>query len=84
MSLPNSTNLSTLDYIYLGAPFVQVGAKSGINLNSLDYIYLGAPFWAVSPSGTTNIASWDSCLYSNINSILGVSMTNVLNIDGLT
>jgi len=55
MALPTSLELSTLDYIYLGAPFYQVGCKSDINTNTLDYIYLGAPFWCVSPAAPGGI-----------------------------
>lgn len=48
MPLPSSTDLATLDYIYLGAPFVQVEARP-ISTASLDTAYQGAPFVAVGP-----------------------------------
>jgi hypothetical protein len=47
MSLPSGTDLGSLDYVYLGAPFYQVGANPSIQTWTLDYIYLGAPFWAI-------------------------------------
>jgi hypothetical protein len=82
MSLPTTTDQFNIDVPFLGGPLVQICVKSSIDGTDIDVPWLGGPMWAISPSGT-NIASWDSCLYSNINSILGVSMANVLNIDGL-
>ena len=58
MALPTIDYQYTLDVIYLGAPFVQVAAKSGIDFGTLDVVYLGAPFWAISPlvvTTTTNV-----------------------------
>ena len=49
MALPNKTNLETLDYAYLGAPFVNVEAKS-LSTSTLDYAYLGAPFVGTAPA----------------------------------
>jgi hypothetical protein len=49
MPLPSNADLATLDIAYLGAPFVQVEAKS-LSTTSLDIAYLGAPFVAVGPS----------------------------------
>lgn len=49
MPLPSDTDLATLDIAYLGAPFVQVEAKS-LSTTSLDIAYLGAPFVAVGPT----------------------------------
>lgn len=54
MPLPSNTNLATLDYAYLGAPFVQVEAKS-LDSETLDIAYLGAPFVAVGPSAVTGL-----------------------------
>lgn len=48
MSLPTHNNLLTMDFSYMGQPFVQVAAKSGIDLNTLDYSHMGEPFWAIS------------------------------------
>jgi hypothetical protein len=44
MSLPNATDLGTLDYSDLGLPFVSVETRTGQNTNSLDWSYLGLPF----------------------------------------
>lgn len=49
MALPSNTDLASLDYAYLGAPFVQVESKS-LSTTNLDVAYLGAPFVAVSPT----------------------------------
>lgn len=44
MAIPNESNLETLDFAYLGAPFADVDAKSVVDTRTLDYAYLGAPF----------------------------------------
>jgi hypothetical protein len=49
MPLPSNTDLAALDYVYLGAPFVQVEAKS-LDTETLDVSCLGAPFVAVGPA----------------------------------
>ena len=46
MPLPSKTDLSTLDYAYQGAPFVNVEAKP-LATASLDVAYQGAPFAAL-------------------------------------
>jgi hypothetical protein len=43
MALPNSNDLTSLDYVYLGQPFVQVETTS-LNSQNLDIVYLGQPF----------------------------------------
>jgi len=48
MAQPSNTDLATLDYAYLGQPFVQVEAKS-LGTTSLDLAYLAQPFVAVGP-----------------------------------
>ena len=54
MPLPSNTDLATLDTAYLGAPFVQVEAKS-LDTKTLDVAYLGAPFVAVGPDAGLNV-----------------------------
>lgn len=50
MALPNKNNLTTMDYSYLGQPFVLVPSKTAIGPNTLDYSYLGQPFfYAIQP-----------------------------------
>ena len=44
MSLPTQTELKTMDYSYLGQPFVNVPAKTGMALSTMDYAYLAQPF----------------------------------------
>jgi hypothetical protein len=46
MALPSSSDLTTLDIVYLGQPFVQVEAKA-LASTSLDIAYLGQPFVAI-------------------------------------
>ena len=48
MVLPSETDLASLNYAYLGQPFVQVEAKA-LNTVTLDIAYLGQPFVAVGP-----------------------------------
>lgn len=43
MALPNKDDLDSLDYAYLGEPFINIEAKS-LNTQNLDYAYLGEPF----------------------------------------
>lgn len=63
MALPNKNNLTTMDYSYLGQPFVLVPSKSSIGPNTLDYSYLGQPFfYAIQPE-----------LIIVINDVVGVS-----------
>ena len=45
MAIPNKTNLQTMDYSYMGVPYVQVASKSGIDLDGLDYSFFGQPFY---------------------------------------
>ena len=60
MAIPNKTNLQTLDYSYMGAPYIQVASKSGIDLDGLDYSYCGQPFWGAevttTPSGAVRVS----------------------------
>lgn len=44
MALPTPDNLKTMDYAYLGAPFVDIPAKSSIDLKTMDYAFLAQPF----------------------------------------
>jgi hypothetical protein len=44
MALLTPEQLATMDYVYLGAPFVYVPAKAAILTQTMDYVYLGAPF----------------------------------------
>jgi len=44
MSTPTASELGTMDFAYLGTPFVSVESKTGQNTNSLDFAYLGLPF----------------------------------------
>jgi hypothetical protein len=52
MALPTDTEIKTLDFVYLGAPFLQVEAKN-LNTGSLDIVYLGMPFVAQPFAGGT-------------------------------
>lgn len=50
MSLPTKTDLLTLNYSWLGEPFVHVPTKTQ-DLSTLDYSWLGEPFVA-NPAST--------------------------------
>ena len=41
--LPKKNELTAMDYVYLGEPFVQVVSKDQ-NLSIPDYVYLAEPF----------------------------------------
>jgi hypothetical protein len=51
MALPTRDNLLTMDFSYMGEPFVQVAAKSSVDTDGLDYSYLGEPFTGLTESG---------------------------------
>ena len=44
MTTPTKDQLDTMDYAYLGVPFVAVQTKDDQNTQSLDFAYLGLPF----------------------------------------
>lgn len=46
MTTPTKDQLDTMDYAYLGVPFVNVQTKDNQNTSSLDFAYLGTPFVA--------------------------------------
>ena len=75
MPLPNKDNLDSLDYVYLGQPFVQVEAKS-LSSQNLDIIYLGQPFVASAP------ASIGSNVYVNINGTWKQASQVYVNVSG--
>ena len=54
MALPSRTDLSTLDYVYQGAPFVQVEAKA-LATESLDVVYQAMPFFGVGSLFNVNL-----------------------------
>jgi hypothetical protein len=75
MSLPNKDNLKSLDYVYLGQPFVQAEAKT-INTQGLDVAYQSQPFVGaaalVEPNVYANVnGTWKqaSKVYVNVNGI---------------
>ena len=41
--LPKKNDISTMDYVYLAQPFVEVVSKDQ-NLSIPDYVYLAVPF----------------------------------------
>jgi len=51
MAKPTRTDIITMDYSFLGIPFVQVAAKSSIDTDGLDYSFLGEPFTGLTESG---------------------------------
>jgi hypothetical protein len=57
MALPNKTDLQTMDYAYLGQPFVNIPARSNIDTTTMDYAYLGQPFVTNPFGGSTPAAN---------------------------
>lgn len=57
MSLPSKDDLDTMDYAYLGVPFVNVQTRDDQNTNSLDFAYLGLPFVGAYNATTPFVAS---------------------------
>lgn len=51
MAKPTRSDIITMDYSYLGEPFVQVAAKASVDTDGLDYSYLGEPFTGLTESG---------------------------------
>lgn len=75
MPLPNSDNLDSLDYVYLGQPFVQVEAKT-LNTQTLDVVYLGQPFVGAAPPSTSNV-------YVNVNGTWKQASQVYVNVSGI-
>lgn len=44
MALPTQTDLGTLEYVYMGTPFVAITGNTNVNTNTLEYLYMGTPF----------------------------------------
>jgi hypothetical protein len=84
MTLPNKTDLSTLDTVYLGQPFNQVEAKN-LGTKSLNTVYLGQPFVAsVSSNVYVNVGgSWKqaSNVYVNVGGVWKNTVNDQLNVN---
>jgi len=44
MGLPTNDNILTMDFHYMGEPFVHVPAKDTIDTTTMDYHYKAEPF----------------------------------------
>ena len=77
MALPNSNDLTSLDYVYLGQPFVQVETTS-LSSQNLDIVYLGQPF-----VGATSSSFSTSNVYVNINGIWKQASQVYVNVSGV-
>jgi hypothetical protein len=77
MPLPNRDNLTSLDYVYLGQPFVQVEAKS-LSSQNLDIVYLGQPF-----VGQPFVGAAPSNVYVNINGTWKQASYVYVNVNGV-
>ena len=75
MSLPNRDNLTSLDFVYLGQPFVQVEAKD-LSSQNLDIVYLGQPFVGAAPTAQT------SNVYINVNGTWKQASQVYVNVSG--
>lgn len=84
MSLPTQTILKTMDFSFLGSPFVSVCSKAAIVLSGMDYSSEGSPFvsndepaltgWKHKINGIANI---------NIGKINGVLKSNISKVNGI-
>lgn len=84
MSLPTQTILKTMDFSFLGSPFVSVCSKAAIVLSGIDYSYEGQPFvsnnepvssgWTHKINGIANI---------NIGKINGILKSNISKVNGI-
>jgi hypothetical protein len=74
MPLPSSRDLITLDYAYLGEPFVQVQNNCG-NTQSLNTAYLAQPFVGAGSSVTSNV-------YVNVNGTWKQACQVFVNVSG--
>jgi hypothetical protein len=72
MPLPNRDNLTSLDFVYLGQPFVRVEA-TGLSSQNLDIVYLGQPFVGAAPSN----------VYANINGTWKQASQVYVNVSGV-
>jgi hypothetical protein len=79
MALPNKNDLATLDYVYLGQPFVQVEAKTFGTAN-LDTVYQAQPFVAVAPTGYTFFA--DTGTFTVTGSIISLNSNRRITASG--
>jgi len=76
MPLPNSNNLNSLDYVYLGQPFVQVEAKS-LSSQNLDIVYQAQPF--VGAAGNPPLPN----VYVNVNGTWKQASQVYVNVSGV-
>jgi hypothetical protein len=74
MPLPNKDNLSSLDYVYLGQPFVQTQARASLDTQSLNIVNLAQPFVG---------AKVDSNVYVNIDGAWKMADVVYVNVDGI-
>lgn len=87
MALPDRDNLTSLDVVYLGQPFVQVEAKS-LSSQNLNIVYLAQPFvGATAPPSPPNVyvnvnGTWKqaSQLYANVNGVWKDVVDDKLNV----
>lgn len=85
MALPNSTEISTMDWSYGGLPFVDVPTNATVNTQTMDWSYGGLPFVTnLSLQGPTNIGGYDGVTSTNIQTVAGVQYTNLETIMGVT
>lgn len=49
MSAPTKDDLLTMNYAFLGQPFVNVAASPSIDTRTLDWAFLAQPFYAPFP-----------------------------------
>ena len=77
MAQPNKSDLQTLDYAYLGAPFADVEAKL-LNTETLNVAYKANPF--VGAAGTTGTTGTN--VYVNVGGVWKQSTAIYINNNG--
>jgi hypothetical protein len=80
MALPSRDNLTSLDFVYLGQPFVRVEAKD-LSSQNLDIVYLGQPF--VGAAASTPPITSTSNVYTNVNGTWKQASQVYVNVSGV-
>lgn len=81
MSLPQPTDLQTMDYVFQGQPFVSVPARTTNTLATMDYVFQGQPF--VTNDFTIFYKTVLGVPAADVKTISGVAAASVKTINGV-
>lgn len=86
MALPNKTDLQTMDYRYMGKPFVSVPAKSSITTGNMDTRFMGMPFVSneFSYGVSSLIKTVNALAKTSIKTVNSLAIASVKTINGLS